>query len=94
VSKDRFDTLDDALAHLSTQVTAPLEPTRKVLGREYAPSAQVSGRFEVRGPGARGGIDVHGDGSMVAYAGRIRKVIVEPESGESVLDALGRALSS
>jgi hypothetical protein len=64
-----------------------------VLGREYAAQDQVAGRFEVRGPGVRGGMDVRGDGSRVAYTGRIRKAVVEPRSGESVLAALGRTLS-
>jgi hypothetical protein len=63
-----------------------------VLGREYAAGEQVSGRFELKGRGVRGGVDVHGDGSLVAYRGRIRKVVIEPASGESALDALGRAL--
>lgn len=63
-----------------------------MLGREYSAQTRVSGRFEVRGPGVRGGVDVHGDGSRVAYTGRIRKEVVDPASGESVLAALGRAL--
>ena len=63
-----------------------------MLGREYAPERQVTGRFELRGPGVRGGVDVRGDGSAQAYRGRIRKQLVEPEPGESAVEALSRAL--
>jgi hypothetical protein len=68
-------------------------PHREVLGREYTPDRQVAGRFELRGPGARGGIDLRGDGSAEAYRGRIRKRIVERRGGESAVQALARSIN-
>lgn len=64
-----------------------------MLGREYDPVRQVAGRFELRGPGVRGGIDVRGDGSAEAYRGWIRKQLVERRDGESAVAALRRALT-
>jgi hypothetical protein len=94
VSKERFDTLDEALAHLRRLVGAGAgrAPRREVLGREYAPERQVAGRFELRGPGARGGVDVRGDGSAEAFTGWIRRRLVAQQDGESAVDALARAL--
>ena len=63
-----------------------------MLGREYAPGGQVSGRFELRGPGARGGVDVRGDGSAEAFTGWVRKAVVVPEGRETAVQALGRVL--
>ena len=68
-------------------------PHREVLGREYAPETQVAGRFELRGPRARGGIDVRGDGSAEAFTGRIVKRPVERDDGETAVQALTRAIS-
>ena len=60
VAKERFDTLEEALAALERLVRAGARPAprREVLGREYAPDRQVAGRFELRGRGVRGGIDL------------------------------------
>jgi hypothetical protein len=94
VEKARFGTLDEALAALAARIpsVSPREH-RNALGREYEPVKQVAGRLELRGPdGARGGIDVRGDGSAEAYTGWIRKQVVEAEPGESAVDALRRAL--
>lgn len=63
--------------------------------RSYTPSEQVVARITVAGPhtlspGARGGVVVHGDGSMTAFTGR--NATVEPQSGESPVEALRRVL--
>ena len=94
VRKERFGSLDEALDALGREMQGVgAAPSRKVLGREYEPVAQVAGRFELTRPdGTRAGIDVRGDGSAEAYRGRIRKKLVERESGESPLDALRRVL--
>jgi hypothetical protein len=52
----------------------------------------VTGRFELRGPGVRCGVDVRGDGSAEAYTGRIRKVPVAADPGETAVQALERTL--
>ena len=94
VEKTRHATLEEALATLDARLgRAGREPEREVLGRRYDPATQVSGRFEVRGPGgARGGVDVRGDGSAQAYRGWVRKEPLEPAPGETAVDALRTAL--
>jgi hypothetical protein len=96
VEKERFATLDEALTALAGRIPAvsPRE-TRSAFGREYEPVRQVAGRLELHGPrGAHGGIDVRGDGSAEAYTGWVRKQVVEPQEGESAVDALRRSLTA
>jgi hypothetical protein len=94
VEKERFASLDDALESLAARIHGVGHaPDRRVLGREYEAVRQVTGRFELRGPGGlRGGIDVRGDGSAEAYTGWVRKRVVAPEGRETAVQALGRAL--
>jgi hypothetical protein len=66
----------------------------RALSRELEPVQQVALRGEVAGPGARGGIDVRGDGSAEAYTGRWRRVLVRRAPGETAYDALRRALGA
>jgi len=95
VEKHRFETLDAALAALAARIPdVGRRGPRNALGRDYEPARQVAGRLEVRGPGgARGGIDVRGDGSAEAYRGWIRKEVVEQRPDESAIDALRRGLT-
>lgn len=94
VARSRHGSIDEALDAIADAMGgAGRERSRQVLGRRYEPARQVAGRFELRGPGGvRGGIDVRGDGSAEAFRGRIRKVVVAAEHGETPLDALRRAL--
>jgi hypothetical protein len=68
--------------------------TARVFRREIAPVAQVAARLELRGPGgplraARGGLDVRGDGSVEAWAGRVGKRVLEgPDPVAALRDAL------
>jgi hypothetical protein len=96
VEKERFATLDEALDALAARVPAVSpRPARSALGRDYEPVSQVAGRLELHGPdGTHGGIDVRGDGSAEAYVGWIRKRLVEPQEGESAVEALRRSLTS
>ena len=95
VRKERHPTLDEALEALGRRIphVSRREPTG-ALGREYEPVRQVAGRLELHGPGARGGIDVRGDGSAEAYVGWLRKRLVERQDDESAVDALRRELAS
>jgi hypothetical protein len=93
VDKERFATLDEACDALEQRLDdVGRARERSVLGRDYAPGDQIAGRFELKGRGLRAGVDVRGDGSASAYTGRVRKEPVEPELGETALDALRRVL--
>src|ERR1700750_1146968 len=94
--RDRFPTLPDALTALESRLDAlgPDERRRHehAFVRDLAPVEQVALRGEVSGPGVHAGVDVRGDGSAEAFTGRWRRVVVEPEPGETAYDALRRVL--
>ncbi len=96
--RQRFVTLDGALDALTTEIRAMSQTVRKQatksLGREYEPVELVAVRAEVSGPGARGGVDLRGDGSVQAFSGRIRRSVIEPRDGEDAYAALRRVLDS
>ena len=101
VERERFDTLDSALEELETRAARlTLGPRRKTIDlkvREFSPAAQVVARLEVSGPGRflppkRGGVDVHGDGSVTAYVGGVRRRGVGPKGNKTAYDALRKAL--
>lgn len=98
VERDRFDDLPAAIAAMrqrAEQIRAegPLGSVKAF--REYGPAQRVAGRVELSTGGwLRGGdagVDVMGDGSLVAYSGGIRKRPLD-EGGdpfEAVRKALG-----
>jgi hypothetical protein len=97
VDRQRFDESRDAWDALATAVReheeAPPLETAKSLFRHYEPVQQVAARIELAGPhGLRCGVDVRGDGSSEAWIGRIRKRLVEPQGGETTVQALLRDL--
>jgi hypothetical protein len=65
--------------------------------RTYEPSARVRARLEVTAPGRlrrpTAGVDVKGDGTLVAYRGEIFKRELEPGGGESEIDAVRAELA-
>jgi hypothetical protein len=78
--KRQFPTLGDAVDALEFElravasVIARAPRVERALGREYEPAEQVAVRGEVRGPGRlRAGVDVRGDGTMVAFTGVVRR---------------------
>lgn len=86
VTREEFGDLDGAIAALERHVkeiraAGPLKP-RKML-RDFEPSGQVAGRVEISTGGLlrRGqdaGVDVMGDGTLVAFAGGMRRVELDP----------------
>lgn len=103
VRRERFSTLGGALEALEQATSSlagrELRSTVDLRYREFAPMAQVAIRAEVSGPrgllsALRGGIDVRGDGSTEAYTGRVRRRLVEPQSGETACQALRRVLAT
>jgi hypothetical protein len=95
VERSRHPTLGAALDALGERLARerPARPTVKLLAREIPPVAQVAARGQVAGPGgARGGVDLRGDGSTEAWTGRWRRTVVPPADGEDAVAALRRAL--
>ena len=80
VDREKFDDLDEAIESLrrwaeEIRGSGPLDSVKAF--REYGPDQRVAGRIELSTGGfLRGrdaGVDVMGDGSLVPYAGGIRK---------------------
>ncbi|MEA2430113.1 MAG: hypothetical protein QOI19_586 [Thermoleophilaceae bacterium] len=95
IERERFSSLEDALDAIESRGRELQGTTRekpvdtKVLGR-WEPAQQVAARLEL----ARlGGIDVRGDGSAVAFTGRLRRRPVPERDVESPYDALRRVLA-
>ena len=49
--------------------------------------------IHLRGPGVRAGVDVRGDGTAMAFTGKLRRREVERRKRETAYEALRRALS-
>jgi hypothetical protein len=98
VEKHRAGSLDEALDALEMHARAAANTERRaavdVQVRRYEPAEQVMLRAELRGPGVAAGVDVRGDGSTVAWTGRVRRRELTPQDGESPYEALRGALQS
>ncbi len=70
-------------------------PAVKAL-REFEPATRVAGRLEISSGrwlrGSTAGVDVMGDGSLIAYSGGVRRSTLEPGGDETPFDAVRRAL--
>ncbi len=67
--------------------------------KRYEAAEQVFARLELAGPerllpSVKVGLDVHGDGSVEAYRGRVTREPIEPAGGESVYAALRRTVEA
>ena len=101
VKKQSFRVLDEALTALEQRAReladdAPGEAVDAKI-RRFEPTERVLARLEVAGPerfvpSVRAGVDVHGDGSVEAYRGRVHRQAIEPLRRETVYAALRRAV--
>ena len=103
VEKSRCDTLPEALDVLEQSARAAAASTRlrtiDLELRRYEPADQVAARAELKGPqrlrpAVHAGFDVHGDGSVVAWTGGIRREAVAPAGDENAYAALRRTVQS
>jgi hypothetical protein len=95
VEHSKQASLDEALDVLETHArTAPRRGGVDFISRHYEPGDLVAARIELKGSGVRAGLDVRGDGSMVAWTGRIRRAEIEPRPGENACAALRRTLTA
>jgi hypothetical protein len=98
----RFQSLEPALDALRQRIDelaqSTAEDPRGTRLRRYAPEEQVVARIELSGPQRRlprvhAGIDVRGDGSTVAYVGRVRRHALGIGPDEDAIAALRRAIA-
>lgn len=88
VSHEDYETLNQALAAVEREARGDLQAVN-ALGRTYEPEELVAARIELKGAAQRAGVDVRGDGSLVAWTGRIRR---KPLEGDA-LRALRQSVS-
>jgi hypothetical protein len=104
VTRERFQTLEQALDAMCERLEQ-LSPHAKreridVYTRRFDASLQVTVRAEISGAGgwllggAKGGVDLRGDGSAEAYTGRVRRRLIELQPGESACEGLRRVLGA
>jgi hypothetical protein len=101
VGREKFASLDEALAEARRRVEQALREERLQTVhflREFTPEHRVQARIEISGPGLirgrEGGIDVLGDGSVIAYTGAIRKEPIDAPSLDEGFERLRDALSA
>ncbi len=99
VSRRGFEDLDAALEQTRRKVEelraeGPLENVSML--REFDPAAQVHARLEISGKGLirppTAGVDLRGDGSLVAFSGSLAREELRPTDGESPLELVRQAL--
>jgi hypothetical protein len=99
VDREKFETLEQALTEAraaGARVLAEGNLGTVSAFRDYTPEKRVAARIEVSGGrllrGREGGIDLMGDGSVVAYTGTVRKRELEAASLDEAVEALSQAL--
>jgi hypothetical protein len=70
IEREQYETLNQALAAVERHAHGRAKPVN-ALGRQYEPSDLVAARIELKTPKVKAGLDVKGDGSLVAWTGRI-----------------------
>jgi hypothetical protein len=100
VDRGRYEDLDEAVDELRRRAEevrgeGPLGTVSAF--RDYEPDKRVAARLELSAGGwLRGreaGVDVMGDGTLVPYAGGIRRKPLEAGQGRSAFEAVRKALA-
>jgi hypothetical protein len=103
VEKLRCETLLEALDALEERARAAAAGSGRaavdVHVKRYEPADQVAARAELKGPQRlrpiiHAGLDVRGDGSIVAWWGGVRREAITMVGGETPYAALRRAVQS
>jgi hypothetical protein len=93
IEKDKRESLTAAIDLLEAYASsATRQAAVDFVSRRYEPGDLVAMRIELKGGGVRAGLDVHGDGTAVAWTGRLSRKLIEPEGDESPFAALRRTL--
>ena len=99
VTKGRFDTLDEALEHARDRIDAALREGR--LGtvsmlREFTPDQRVQSRVEISAnrffTGPQAGLDVMGDGAVIAYTGGLNREALDADTLDEAFERLRESL--
>jgi hypothetical protein len=103
VERERRDSLPEALDLLEARArelaAGPRLAAVDLQVRQYGPADRVAARAELRGPqrlrpDVHAGLDVRGDGSVIAWTGGMRRAALEAGAGETAYATLRRALQS
>ena len=99
VTRTTFDRLGEALEAMraeaeSVRAEGPLDEVKMI--RTYEPQTRVAARLEISSGGLLGGntagIDVMGDGRVVAFQGGVLRRELDPRGGQTPYDAVKRAM--
>jgi len=77
VEREQWDSVDETIEAIKRHVRGArrLEAAQG-LGRTYEPSERIAIRIEIKGPSGRAGLDVLGDGGLIAHTGRVSRRVV------------------
>jgi hypothetical protein len=99
VTRDSYDSLGEALAALRShaeRIRAEEDLREISMIRTYEPGDLVKARLEISTGGPfrsrDAGLDVMGDGELVAFRGGVFRKEISAERGEAAYDAVERAL--
>jgi hypothetical protein len=101
VKHEEFDDLEAAIGEMErraeeVRAEGPLPPSSAL--RHFEPRDQVHARLQISGRGLlrrpSAGVDVRGDGSVVAFRGTVAREELRPAPGETPFEAVRKTLAS
>ncbi len=91
IDHERADSLEEAIEVAKRYVRGSRRrEVVEAIGRRYEAGAQIAVRIELKGPGGRAGLDVRGDGGVIAWTGRVFRTELP---GDDPYEALAQRLS-